>query len=92
MKKSSIVETGTISTIFVNFREIFRLLTVDCRVSLSVVVVSFWLSGLGFRLLAVDCRSRLSFTFFTQRWVLLYCTDFLQVKDMPCLRKYCIFT
>jgi hypothetical protein len=64
MKKSSIVEKGTLLTIFVNFREIFRLLTVDGRVSLSVVVVSSWLSGLGRRLLAVDfrvgCRSLFS--------------------------------
>jgi hypothetical protein len=89
MKKSSIVEKGTLLTIFVNFREIFRLLTVDCRVSLSLVVDSSWLSSLGCRFLAVDSQCRLSFTFFTQRLyttVVLYCTLYRFI------RFYCIFT
>ena len=40
-----------------------RDITVDGRVSLSVVVVGSWLSGVDCRVLAVDCRCRLSVTF-----------------------------
>ncbi len=38
-------------------------LIVDCRVSLSVIVVVSLLSGIGGGVLVVDCRCRLSPTF-----------------------------
>ncbi len=42
---------------------VFRLLTVDSRVSLSKVVVGSWLSSVGCRVLIVDCLCRLSHRF-----------------------------
>ncbi len=42
-------------------------MAVDCRVSLSVVVVGFWSSVVGYRVLAVDCRVSLS-VFVVDSW------------------------
>ncbi len=63
-----------------------RLLTVNCQVSLLVVLVGSLLSAVGFRALVVDCQCRLSLSFFI-RWgpPLSICNKKKTAPIYPCI-------